>query len=83
MKDTQLKFLVVMASVFVIAMVAGRVLRPSDDTLFTVLAALVSGAVSVIYRHMDGSTTSPTPPLPDGATGKTKSEIIQTVEGKG
>ena len=80
MKDTQLKILAVMALLFVTGMVFARVQRPADEALFGAMTALAGGAVSVICRHMDGSTTSPTPPLPDGATSKTTSEVIQTVE---
>lgn len=80
MKDTQLNILAVLAVIFVAGMVYVRLTVPKDEALFAAMTALVGGVVSVIYRHMDGSTTSPTPPLPEGTTGKTTSEVIQTVE---
>jgi hypothetical protein len=54
MRDTQLGILVIMALVFVLGMIFARVVRPADEALFGAMSALTGGAVSVIYRHMDG-----------------------------
>lgn len=79
MKDTQLVFLAAATFAFACLLVVATFLQ-LPATLLGTLGTILSFCVGAMVRHMDGSTTSPTPPLPSDTTGTTVTETKQVVD---